>query len=95
LPILIKRIIKDQDGKVVDYVLNKPFGCLRKLVDDLTIELSGKSGSKQVPPGVQDQNTREQPDDVGLFLSELRFESQVRKSQVEESLDLVDLRGAE
>jgi hypothetical protein len=52
LPILIERIIKYQDGKVIDYVLNKPFGCLRKLVDDLTIELSGKSGSKQVPPGV-------------------------------------------
>jgi hypothetical protein len=38
----------------------------------------------RVPPGVQIQNTRVQPDDVGLFLSGLRFESQVHKSQVGE-----------
>jgi hypothetical protein len=59
----------------VDYVLNKPFGCLRKLVDDLTIKLSGKSGSDQVRFGVLIQNSRVRPDDLGLFLSELRFES--------------------
>ena len=52
-------------------------------------------GSKHVPFGVLNQNTRVHPDDVGLFLSELRFEPQVRKSQVEGILDLVDLRGAE
>ena len=40
------------------------------------------------------QDTRVQPDVVGLFLSELRFESQVQKSQVEELLDLIDLHGA-
>lgn len=40
----------------------------------------------RVPPGVQIQNTRVQPDDVGLFLSELRFESPLQKSQVEELL---------
>ena len=43
-----------------------------------------------VPPGVLNQNTREQPDDVGLFLSELWFESQVQKSQVEELLGWID-----
>ena len=75
MPILIKRIIKDQDGKVTDYVLNKPFGCLRKLVDDLTINLSGKSGSRQVRFGVLNQNTRVQLSSAELFLSELRLES--------------------
>ena len=55
MPILIKLTIKDQNGKVVDYVLNKPFGCLTERVDDLTIELSGKSGSKQVPFGVLEE----------------------------------------
>jgi hypothetical protein len=38
----------------------------------------------RVPPGVLIQNSRVQPDDVGLFLSKLRFESQVHKSQAEE-----------
>jgi hypothetical protein len=88
---LIKRIMKDQDGQNVDYVLIKPFGCLRILVNDLSINLSGKSGSKQVPFGVHNQNTREWPSDAGLFLFKLRFESQVHKSQVEELLDLAGL----
>jgi len=44
-------------------------------------------GSKQVPFGVPNPNTRKQPDGVGLFLSELRFESQVHKSHVRELID--------
>ncbi|MGW8179271.1 MAG: hypothetical protein ACWGQW_11000, partial [bacterium] len=42
----------------------------------------------RVPPGVLNQDTRVQPDNVGLFLSELRFESQVQKARVEELLEL-------
>jgi hypothetical protein len=94
LQILVNRIIVDPDGRIVDYQLNRPFGYLRKLVNDPTIELNGQSGSKQVPFGVLSQNTRVQPDDVGLFLSELRFESQVQKSKVEELLNLPGIHGA-
>jgi len=94
LRILINRIIVDPDGRMVDYELNRPFGYLEKLASDPNITLNGKSGSKQVPFGVQNQNTRVQPDDVGMFLSELRFESHVHKSQVEELLDMVELQGA-
>lgn len=50
------------------------------------IEIGGintvTSGSKQVSFVVPIQITRVQPDDVGLFLSELRFESQLVNSQV-------------
>jgi hypothetical protein len=49
----------------------------------------------RVPPGVLDNNTRMQPDDVGLFLSMLKFESQVHKSHVEELLDFAGLQSAE
>jgi hypothetical protein len=62
---------------------------------DPDIKLYGKGGSSKVQFGVPNQNTREWPSDVGLFLSELRFESQVQKSQAEGLLDLVDLQGAE
>jgi hypothetical protein len=73
LEILINRIIVDQGGRIIDFELNKPFGYLKRLVSDPTINLNGKSGSRHVPPGVSDQNTQVQPDDVGLYFSELRF----------------------
>lgn len=46
-----------------------------ELVSDPIIDLSGRSGSKVVLFGVQIQSTRVQTDDLGHFLSELRFES--------------------
>jgi len=55
-------------------------GHKRRLASALIIRRLGV----RVPPGVPNPNTREQPDDVGLFLSELRFESQVHKSHVRE-----------
>ena len=68
LQILINRIIADPDGRIVDYELNRPFGYLSKLATNPNIELNGQSGSKQVPFGVHNQNTRVQPDD-GLIWS--------------------------
>ena len=62
------------------------------LVIDPDINLNGKGGSSKVQFGVHNQNTREQPDDVGLFLSKLRFESRV---QAEELLSLAGIRTAE
>jgi hypothetical protein len=47
------------------------FGHDERLTNIILILRSGV----RVPPGVQIQNTRVQPDDIGLFLSELRFES--------------------
>ena len=90
---MVNRIIVDPDGKIVDYELNRPFGYLSKLAADPTITLNGQSGSKQVLFGVLSQNTREQPDAIGLFLSTLRFESQVRKSQAAELLGHKLIRG--
>jgi hypothetical protein len=91
LQIMINRIIADPDGQIVDHELNKPFGYLNRLVSDNVVgdtsaKLNGKGGSSKVLFGVQIQNTRVQPDDVGLFLSELRFESPLQKSQAEELL---------
>ena len=75
LQIMVNRIIVDPDGRIVDYELNRPFGYLSKLANDPNIELNGQSGSKQVPFGVQIQNTRVRPSNAGPFLSKLRFES--------------------
>ena len=57
----------DPDGKIVDYELNKPFGYLGRLANDPNIKLNGQSGSKQVPFGVPNPNTRVQQDAIGLF----------------------------
>lgn len=48
LEILINQIIVDQDGRIVDYMLNKPFSYLNKLDNDPTINWNGISGSKRV-----------------------------------------------
>jgi hypothetical protein len=87
LQIVFNRIIVDPDGRSVDYELNWPFGYLSKLADDPNIKLNGQSGSKQVPFGVQIQNTRVRPSNAGHFLSELRFESHLQKSNVLKTLD--------
>ena len=78
----------DRDGMIVDCELNRPFGYLRKLTNDPAINLNGKGGLERVPPGVQIQNTRVRPSNAGPFLSELRFESRLQKSRVEELLGL-------
>ena len=40
----------------------------------------------RIPPGVQIQNARVQPDDLGLFLSEMRFESREKVATLIELL---------
>ena len=64
LQILVNRIIVDPDGRIVDYQLNRPFGYLRKLVNDPTIELNGQSGSKQVPFGVLEVENKIAPSEL-------------------------------
>jgi len=86
---MISRLVVDPDGRILDYKLNRPFGYLGKLASDPSINLNGQGGSSKVLFGVPIQKTRAQPDDVGLFLSELRFESRLQKSRVEELLGLV------
>jgi hypothetical protein len=86
MQLLINRAIVDPDGRIVDLELSRPLGNLGKLRNDPSIRLTGKSGSKQVLFGVLNQSARVQHDLVGLFLSELRFESQVHKSQAAELL---------
>lgn len=51
LQILIKQIIVDSTGEIVDYQLNSPFVYLRSLVDSLSTPCKGEGGSERIREG--------------------------------------------
>jgi hypothetical protein len=51
LQVLVKRIIVDADGEIIDYELTSPFVYLRFLVEGLSTPGNGKGGSEQIREG--------------------------------------------
>jgi DNA invertase Pin-like site-specific DNA recombinase len=56
LQILVKRIIVDAEGEIIDYELNSPFVYLRSITRSLSTPENGKSGSEQISEGAQAKN---------------------------------------
>ena len=55
LQILVKRIIVDRQGEIIDYELNSPFAYLRQIADGLQFQNSESHGSGQVRLGAQEK----------------------------------------
>ncbi len=53
LQILVKQIIVDATGEIIDYQLNSPFVYLRSLVDTLSTPSTGEGGSERIREGAQ------------------------------------------
>jgi hypothetical protein len=51
LQIIIKRIIINRQGKIIDYELNSPFAYLSTLASKFSKQSKEKSGSEQIPLG--------------------------------------------
>jgi hypothetical protein len=74
LQILAKRIIVDLDGKIIEHQLNSPFVYLHSVVQGLLTAENGKASLEFLPLGVS-ISQQASTDDVGRFLSMLRFDS--------------------
>jgi hypothetical protein len=74
LQIFINRIIVDRQGRIIDCQLNAPFAYLQRVVEDLSNLDSESRCSTRVLVGALSYKNRS-TDDVGRFLSSIRFES--------------------
>ena len=75
LQILVKRIIVDANGEIIDYELNAPFVYLHSLVQGLSASGNGKGGLTQAKRGTFKMDTNGQnPENVHEFVASLRFE---------------------
>lgn len=73
--ILVKQIIVDSTGEIVDYQLNSPFVYLRSLVDNLSTPSNGEGGSEHIREGTPSKiHPEPQSLVVEKFLLMLRLE---------------------
>lgn len=80
LQTLVKRIIVNQAGEIVDYKLNSPFTYLHTLVDDFLLQNNLRRGSDQLLVGTQVRKNRSTS--VEPFLSMLRFENRGKMEEL-------------
>ena len=75
LQILVKRIIVDANGEIIDYGLNSPFVYLRSLVQELSTP--GNANGDPEPPiqgAYRIDTTRQNYENLDHFVAGLRFE---------------------
>ena len=75
LQILVKRIIVNAAGEIIDYELNSPFVYLHSLVRGLAVPSNGNGEPGQANPGVHKMDTNGQnSENKEEFVAGLRFE---------------------